>query len=506
MIYSCVKYLNETVSKFPNKSAIIDEKRSVTFCELQKEAYAVSNVISHNSVNKPIAVFLPKSIDCVKSFIGVLYSANFYVPLDVKSPLDRVLKVLDNLNPEIIITNSVLKNKIEKYALSQNIKILNIDEIDLIDTHNKHEDRINKVIDTDPIYCIYTSGSTGIPKGVLLSHRSVNDFIDWVGEKYELDENTILGNQSPFLFDVSVIDIYICLKKAATLHIIPEMLFSFPVKLLDYVIDHAINFIIWVPSVLMSVANANALNNKNLIGIKKVLFAGEVMPNKHLNYWRRNIPDALFSNLYGPTETAVIATYYIIDRAFENDELLPIGFPCENIDVMILDESNKVVEDDNIGELCVRGSALAYGYWNDKDKTDSAFVQNPLHNNYRELVYRTGDLVRRNSNNEILYVGRKDSQIKHMGYRIELGEIENTVLSISNIENACVLYNVDQKQICLFFESKSEEVDELYIRKQMLEKLPKYMLPSKIVMLKALPLNNNGKIDRNELKNKYLSI
>jgi acyl-coenzyme A synthetase/AMP-(fatty) acid ligase len=255
--------------------------------------------------------------------------------------------------------------------------------------------------------------------------------------------------------------------------------------------------------VLVNVANLKALDSVPCDGLKKILFAGEVMPARQLNYWRQRLPGALYANLYGPTEITVDCTYYIVDRAFQDDEAVPIGVACRNTDVLILNEQNRPAAVNEPGELCVRGSSLALGYWNNPEQTAKAFTQNPLHSHYPELIYRTGDLVFRNERGEIMFIGRKDFQIKHQGYRIELGEIETAVLALPEIENACVLYHQAKKEITLFFEAKVK-LGPADIRPRLTERLPKYMFPTVFHQLDALPRNANGKIDRPVLTETWL--
>jgi D-alanine--poly(phosphoribitol) ligase subunit 1 len=267
---------------------------------------------------------------------------------------------------------------------------------------------------------------------------------------------------------------------------------------MDFVRDEKINFIMWVPSVLINVANLEGLNNKSLPHLKTVLFAGEVMPNKQLNYWRKNVPHANFGNLYGPTEITVIACHYPVDRLFADNEALPIGFPCRNCDLLVINSQNERARADEEGELCVRGTSLALGYWKDLEKTETVFVQNPLHNNYPDRIYRTGDLVKYNSRGEIVYIGRKDTQIKHMGYRIELGEVENAAQSLSGVANCCALYDSFKKEIVLFYEPR-QTLEEIQVRAELTKLLPKYMLPTRIVQVEQMPTNANGKVDRPRL-------
>ena len=498
---NCIDYLENSFQRYPNNIAVNDSVNSLTFNELRSNAINIDKNIKSSYVRKPIGVFMPKSTNSIISFMGIMYSGNFYCPIDTKSPKERILKIIDNLQCEFILTNDEtyeLANQITNDAKLK-IQILKIEDC-IRDNGLKYS--FPEIIDTDPLYCIYTSGSTGIPKGVVISHRSVVDYIDWATELYKVDEHEIIGNQAPLHFDNSTLDIYLAIKNGCRLEIIPEIKFLSPVQLMDYIRDQKINFIFWVPSVMIAVANSETLKNQSQL--KKVLFAGEVMPNKQLNYWRSMLKDCLFSNLYGPTEITVDCTYYLVEREFSDDEPLPIGFARKNSDILILSEENQLITSPHkMGELCVRGSLLGLGYWRDPIKTEAAFCQNPLHNNYPEKIYRTGDIVQYNEYNEIIYVGRRDSQIKHQGYRIDLGEIETNLNSFENIDNCCVIYDSFNKKIIAIYESAKGELDVIELRKKLITKLPKYMMPGTIEYMEKLPLNANGKIDRITLSKKY---
>lgn len=501
MKVNTLNYLEETVSKYPNKIAIEDENGSITFCELKETAIKIAvAIIKYNKdFNKPIGVLLPKSKESIVSFLGVNYSGNFYVPLDIKSPNERLLKIVNKLKPSSIITTLEGKQKLINLGFLGNIIILKESiKMDLLAEDFKRILKIcDVIIDTDPIYTIFTSGSTGTPKGVLISYRGVIDYIEWANKTYNINEKEIIGSQAPFYFDNSTLDIYLMISTGAKLVIVPEEKYMFPFELIKYINEKKINFVFWVPSVLVNIANFKVLETSLPKTLKKILFAGEVMPNKHLNYWRKYLPDILYSNLYGPTEITVDCTYYIVDRDFNDDESLPIGRACENSGILILNNENQQVTGDEIGELCVRGSSLALGYYKDPEKTAEVFVQNPLNNDYSEIIYRTGDLVQLNERKEIIYLGRKDSQIKHMGYRIELGEIETAILGIDLVDNICVLYDDVNKQIVAFYIG---DIKHNAIRRQLIISLPKYMIPTKWNQLEKFPLNANGKINRKELK------
>ncbi len=355
----------------------------------------------------------------------------------------------------------------------------------------------NKISSMDVLYVLFTSGSTGIPKGVTIGQRSVMDYTEWVTDTFGVNEHTVLGNQAPFYFDNSVLDIYQMISVGATLHIIPRKLFKFPLRLLEYVRDNSVNMIFWVPSVLCTIANFEVLDACNVSCLKKVLFAGEVMPNKQLNVWRKTLSNTLFANLYGPTEITVDCAYYIVDREFVDSDPLPIGLPCRNSDIIVLNENDKQVTGNEQGELCVRGSSLAYGYYNNPEKTKEVFTQNPLNDNYPEIIYRTGDMVHYNERGELMYDGRKDFQVKHMGHRIELGEIETAVSSVKGVESNCCVFDDEKDMLIVCYIGAAEERE---LRLSLSSLLPEYMMPRRYCKLDNMPLNRNGKIDRVKMK------
>ena len=491
---SVIEYLSKTVSLYPDKLAVKDANQGVTFKKLWDDSCNIACVISGFGLkNAPVCVFVPKGCQMIEAFAAINMSGNFYVPLDTKSPDSRVKSILSVLDVNLVVTDrahyDVLKGFYDK-----NVVVVE-DVLENCFYGQSWNPDLSRQIDTDPVYSIFTSGSTGTPKGVVISHRGVIDYIDWAVETFNVDSNTVIGNQAPFYFDNSTLDIYLMYATGATLCVIPEEMFIFPAKLVDYLNENKITFVFWVPFVLINVANMNILASKKPECLRDVLFAGEVMPNKHLNYWRKYLPECRYANLYGPTEITVDCTCYFVDREFADDESLPIGRHCRNSDVMILVDRKRKAGIDEQGELCVRGSSLALGYYNDWEKTKKSFIQNPLNTHYPELIYCTGDVVYENELGEIIYVGRKDSQIKHNGYRIELGEIENAIMASEIVENCCVVYDFQNKKIVLFYQSVND-VNMGEFRKMVSAKIPRYMLPSEYHREDVLKQNGSGKIDR----------
>lgn len=502
---SVLCYLEESVQRFPSKTALTDEAKSITFGEWKSMALCIADAINNKTQKRkiPILVYLPKSVMTLVSFAGILYSGNYYTPTDVRFPFEKASSIIKCLLPEVIITDKTNGKKLTDNGIDEQ-KIIYVEDIDFDICHKNGGQLNNQIIDTDLAYVFFTSGSTGVPKGVAITHRSIIDYIDWAAEKFAITSDTKIANQAPFYFDNSILDIYLCMSCGAHLYITPEMYFTFTAKLLNYIKENEINFIFWVPSALIGVANSGLLEKIDCSCIKKVLFCGEVMPNRHLNYWRRQLPDALYANLYGPTEITDVCSCYVINREFTDEEPLPIGFACNNTQIILLDDQDEAIEEtDTMGELCVRGTSLAVGYYNNPEKTAEAFVQNPLNSHYIEKIYRTGDLAHYNQYGEIMFDGRKDFQIKHMGYRIELGEIETAILSIDEVYNACCIYDVDNSKIIACCNA-NQSITELDIKKHLGGILPRYMIPAKYILLEEMPYNDNGKIDRNTLKKTYI--
>ncbi|GMX66219.1 AMP-binding protein [Paenibacillus elgii] len=496
MLSNVTEYLKRSAIAYPDKIAFRDEQQSLTFSQLERQSKALACKIASalsGKTKQPIGVYLPKGVACIVAFFASAYSGNFYTPIDTAMPKARLSKIFEALRPAAIITDAAHNEAVME--VSPNSTVIDVETWLDGKIDNELLNRIQRtVIDTDPLYVMFTSGSTGMPKGVVVSHRSVIDYTEWLAETFSFTEQTVFGNQAPFYFDNSILDIYSTVRNGCETVIISEERFLSPKRLCLYLDEAGINTIFWVPSALVLIANSGVLETACPTGLEQILFCGEVMPTKQLNIWRRAIPKALYANLYGPTEITDVCTYYIVDREFGNDECLPMGLPCRNTEILVLNEDNRLISGNEIGELCVRGTCLAHGYYGNAEKTSAAFTQNPLNDKYPEKIYRTGDLVRYNERGELIFVGRKDFQIKHMGHRIELGELESAAAAFHATERCCALYDGNDSRILLAVVPEKTDKAELY--QYLKTKLPRYMLPGLIVTLPSLPLNSNGKIDR----------
>lgn len=502
-ISSAIEFLLYTAPLVPERTCVSDERVSWTYRQVIRRAGAVAAELAGQGIRaQPIVLLFPRSAEGVVGIAGTLMSGNFYVPLDISAPVARHEAVLRRFPGAWALTSSEHAGSLPADFARDRVILVDrlwAGELPAFgDAIAAAAAMAGRVIDCDPVYVMHTSGSTGIPKGVTIAHRGVIDYIQWAADLFALTPGDVLGNQAPLHFDNSTLDIFLSWASGSELHVIPAEALAFPGALVRDLRARHVSFVFFVPSVLNAVARCNALEGQSLPDLKVVAFAGEVMPAKHLAYWQQHHPECTYVNLYGPTEITVDCTYHVMDRRPSTDEPVPIGMPRRNMDVLLLDERGVPVAPGEIGELYVRGSALALGYWGDADATSGRFVQNAGNQRFTDLLYRTGDLGYRNQDGQLVFVGRRDSQIKHMGHRVELAEIEVAAVRVDGIANACALYDSEASEIVLVYES-AREVRVGDVAAQLEALLPRYMMPRRMVRRERLPLTSSGKVDRDAL-------
>lgn len=487
-----LEYLEKSASRFPEKTAIADKVCSYSFRQLREAAIRLAAVMS-NTVNQPIAIFAERSAEAAVLFASVLYSGNYYIPIDPEMPAEKMQAILDDAQPQFILGSKVTRSLLKK--LHSSGSFLTLADAD------KNPVSFPSVGGDDPLYMVYTSGSTGKPKGVLKSHAAEISYLEAYCKTFDFSSDDIIGNQTPFFFDAAAKDLYLMLKTGATIEVLPTELFSMPPMLIEYLNQKKISFISWVPTALSIVAQLRTFSYIKPETLKKVFFVGEVMPLKHLNYWRSALPELQYVNLYGSSEIAGICCYYEVKGEFDNSTSLPMGKPLCNCEIYLLDGEKVVTEPGKVGELYLVSPALATEYYHDPEKTGISFLIKDFgHGSVR--CFKTGDLAEYDAEGNLVFASRADYQIKHMGHRIELGEIETVAGALPEVARCCCLYDTKKNRIVLFCQlsDSSEGCTGQNIQHLLRPKLSSYMLPSRVVIMAALPINANGKIDRQQLK------
>ena len=488
-----LEYLEKTAFSHTDKLAFSNGKEGLTFGEVYSRSRAIGSFLCDNGYyRQPIAIIMDKHPNTLTAFWGTIYAGCFYACIDEKMPQARILAIFEKFKPSAIICDK------KNYKVANSLGIENIYIYDDIVGYPENADALAKIrtrqSSTDAIYVAFTSGSTGTPKGVVACHRSVIDYTEALCDALPFSEDTIFGNQTPLYFDAPLKELMPTIKLGATTYFIPKMYFSFPVKLIEFLDNYKINTVCWVVSALVQISSLGALEVQVPQYLTTICFGSELFPRKQYNLWREALPNTKFFNLYGPTEATGMSCYWAADRELNENEPIPIGRPFDNTDIILLDEC---MNESDEGEICIRGTCLTMGYYNDPEKTAEAFIQNPLNSAYTERIYRTGDIGRRNEYGELVFLCRKDSQIKHMGHRIELGEIELAALKSENVSQACCVYDDKKKRIVLFYTTNNSSAE---VASHLQKLLPRYMLPAIIQVLSAMPHTPNGKLDRKGLK------
>lgn len=495
-----LEYLENTVDRVPDKTAFADEESALSFIQVSEQAKSIGTELSRQGAyREPVVVYMKKCPQTIAAFFGVIYAGCYYVPIDEEMPRRRMQLILENTDANYLIYDESTKDKIA--ALGFEGTALPYETCSKTEMDEEVLAKIREgALDIDPIYVLFTSGSTGVPKGVVGYHRGVIDYIESLSEVLGFNESTVFGNQTPLYLDACMKEIYPTLKYGATTWLIPKSCFMFPVKLVEFLNDHEINTICWVVSALTMISAFGTFNTVIPKYLHTIAFGSEVFPVKQFNLWKMTIPDAEFFNLYGPTEATGMSCYYHATHVFAEKEVIPIGRPFKNTQILLLNEQGEPVKDGETGEICIHGTCLTHGYYNNPEKTAEVFTQNPLNPYFPDRIYHTGDLGRKNEAGDLIFVSRKDYQIKHMGHRIELGEIESDVDLIEGIKTCCCIFIQETKKIVLFYVG---DIDKRALTVELKERLPRYMIPNAIVGLETLPLTPNGKMDRLKMQEIY---
>jgi amino acid adenylation domain-containing protein len=508
-----------------NAVAMGNDRLSYTELELQSNRFAHALVEVGCRRGDRVCLFVPKSPLAVTAMLGSLKAGCVYVPIDLASPAPRLAKIVAAADPSVVALTSSAGSLLDEVngvlGGLRGAKFVALDsgrEDDRLDVSLAAPDlaalreeppRVH-VSPDDAAHILFTSGSTGTPKGVVISHRNVMSFLEWAVDYFGIDESDRLSGHAPFHFDLSTFDVYGALTAGSELHLVPPELGLLPRDLAALIDREQLTQWFSVPSVLSYMASFDAVPDGGFASLRRVIWCGDVLPTPVLIHWMERVAQAQFTNLYGPTETTIASSYYRVG-APPGDETapIPIGEACAGEELLVLDGDLEPVPPEATGDLYIGGSGLSSGYWRDEAKTAEAFIEDPRSPGHGRRIYRTGDRARVDGDGLVYFLGRQDSQIKNRGHRIELGEVEAAANAIESIREAAVVGvasgDFEGTAICCAFApEESLGTTSAAVRTAMRKVLPPYMVPTRWLVLPALPTNANGKIDRRRLRELFL--
>ncbi len=516
-------YLDRTATRYPQKMAVTNGRIAVTFGELATATDQLGCLLVKlgSSRGERVVYFLERSLDCIIATVGILKSGAAYVPLDRKTPAARWQRIIQDAAPRAIICNSAtLKETLERIVeLDIHPRIVCLDsrasqsESDAQLFFREEIQAASGVLASegsldDIAYVLYTSGSTGVPKGVMITHGNIRNYIDWATSYFNITAEDRILATAPFYFDMSTFDIFCFLASGATLCLATDDLLLFPEKLVRFMEQEKVTLWKGVSSLLMYMCRAGVVRPGRMPTLRTVIFAGEPLDAQYLAKWMETLPEKSYFNGYGPTEATGVSLCYRVDHIPKSGQPIPIGRPCKGAQVVLVGDDGFPVGSNEIGELCIGGPCLAKGYLNDIEKTQRYFTPPPP--GYKDLgnrVYHTGDLVRQMSDGNYVFISRKDHQVKWMGYRIELAEIETNLMAHPQVRDAVVLLataaNDGLTELVAFLEADGN-VEPSAMALFLGKRLPPYMIPKRFIQMTSIPRNDRGKIARDEILEWYL--
>ncbi|MFT3768683.1 MAG: amino acid adenylation domain-containing protein [Minicystis sp.] len=518
--------LTAQAEKRPDVTAVVMNGARLTYRDLADASDRLARALIEAGCREGdrVCLFVPKSPEAIIGMLGAMKAGASYVPIDTASPAKRVARIVATCEPAVVLATEpgmpLLREVLAIEGIRRPAAIGRIDrpappgarpEADFTWAEIEHlsgSPLPRRGAASDAAHILFTSGSTGQPKGVVVNHASVLAFVDWANRYFDMRAGDRTSGHSPFHFDLSTFDIYGTLAVGAELHLVPPEFNLLPHKLAELIRTQALTQWFSVPSALAYMAKFDVVAQGDFPHLKRLLWCGEVLPTPVLIHWMKRLPHVTFTNLYGPTEAAIASSHYTLPRCPTDERApIPIGTACDGEELLVLDEARNPLPRGEIGHLYIRGAGLSPGYFRDPEKTREAFFAvSPATPGDR--IYRTGDLARVGDDGLVYFIGRADTQIKSRGYRIELGEVEAAAHALPSLKECAVVAtrtsDFDGDVICCaYVPADGVTVTVARLRRELSELLPAFMLPARWLCFDALPKNQNGKIDRRALKERF---
>lgn len=517
--YLLTHTIRHSATKFPDKTAFRAGNASITYSDLVTQANQLANLLLALGVKKGdrVGIYLNKSLESAIAVYGIMSAGAAFVPLDPTAPASRTQFLLNDCGIRHLATHKSQRRTL-KDVFSENTPIETLIGIegeweiktigwDEIKTQPTHEPDVT-LLEQDLAYIMYTSGSTGSPKGIMHTHHSGLSYAKLSAELYQVRPDDRVGNHAPLHFDISTFGYFTAPLAGATTVIVPDAYAKLPASLSQLIEKEALTIWYSVPLALTQLLSHGILNDRNLQSLRWVLYGGEPFPVKHLRTLMELWPHARFCNVYGPAEVNQ-CTYYHLPEPPTNEESIPLGQIWENTESRIVDTNDEIVAEGESGELLVRTPTMMQGYWNQPELTQKGLYIEEPYVGYRKTFYRTGDLVRVNEEGNLLFLGRKDRQIKVRGNRIELDEVEAVLVSHSEVEEAAILdlRNEEEERYIrgavILKSDATTSADDL--KTHIASQMPTYAVPETIDILPAFPYTSSGKVDYRKLRDQVIT-
>ena len=524
MIERLQDWLTLQSERRPDAAAIAFRRQVTSYGELERTSNRLARALCAAGCRKGdrVGLLLPKSPRALAAMFGVLKADGIYVPIDTASPSARIERIFDQCEFRCLIaeasTATLVTKLMENRELTREVRILWMDggaalpecvmaplsEKDIATFSDAPVESTTHA--SDPAHILFTSGSTGTPKGVVITHANVIHFVSWAVTYFGIGPGNRISGHPPLHFDLSTFDVYGTVAAGATIHPLPPEVSLIPHRLAEFIRDAELTQWFSVPSALLPIAKFDVLRPNDFPALRRLLWCGEKFPVPALAYWMRRLPHVSFYNLYGPTETTIASSYYHVPVCPVSDNTeIPIGLACPGESLHVLDSDLTPTKSGEIGDLYIGGVGLSPGYWKDPVKTAQVFEETQGNPNLPDRIYKTGDLARTGTDNMIYLVGRSDSQIKSRGFRIELGEIEAALHALPVLADSAVV-SLDAPELggaeicCAYVPAPGHVLAPAAVKELAAAALPHYMIPTRWLVLDAMPHNGNGKADRKLLK------